>query len=169
MWNFYIHSLTGIVLIPCVSNTYTTTLFFIVRFRKFRGSLKICSKSIIFEPDDNIQPIIKVSSANLKFLGNLRFSLKIFLRKSMYFYNVLQIPLRDCISIKAPEDNETSNPFTRYVNLSYCMCVQLFLKLKHPALQISYLPFRDTSGRFSVVCNQVRPVCNRFLMYKWVR
>ncbi|KAJ7396808.1 neutral sphingomyelinase activation associated factor [Pitangus sulphuratus] len=27
--------------------------------RKFRGSLKICSKSIIFEPDDNIQPIIK--------------------------------------------------------------------------------------------------------------
>uniref|UniRef100_A0A8C0V078 Neutral sphingomyelinase activation associated factor n=1 Tax=Cyanistes caeruleus TaxID=156563 RepID=A0A8C0V078_CYACU len=28
--------------------------------RKFRGSLKICSKSIIFEPDDNIQPIIKI-------------------------------------------------------------------------------------------------------------
>uniref|UniRef100_A0A8C0UUF2 Neutral sphingomyelinase activation associated factor n=1 Tax=Cyanistes caeruleus TaxID=156563 RepID=A0A8C0UUF2_CYACU len=50
--------------------------------RKFRGSLKICSKSIIFEPDDNIQPIIK-------------------------------IPLRDCISIKAPEDNEANNPFTR--------------------------------------------------------
>uniref|UniRef100_A0A8C5T8D6 Neutral sphingomyelinase activation associated factor n=1 Tax=Malurus cyaneus samueli TaxID=2593467 RepID=A0A8C5T8D6_9PASS len=25
-----------------------------------RGSLKICSKSIIFEPDDNIQPIIKI-------------------------------------------------------------------------------------------------------------
>uniref|UniRef100_A0A8C5JEW7 Neutral sphingomyelinase activation associated factor n=1 Tax=Junco hyemalis TaxID=40217 RepID=A0A8C5JEW7_JUNHY len=43
--------------------------------RKFRGSLKICSKSIIFEPDDNVQPIIK-------------------------------IPLRDCSSIKAPEDNE---------------------------------------------------------------
>uniref|UniRef100_A0A8C5JCH7 Neutral sphingomyelinase activation associated factor n=1 Tax=Junco hyemalis TaxID=40217 RepID=A0A8C5JCH7_JUNHY len=28
--------------------------------RKFRGSLKICSKSIIFEPDDNVQPIIKI-------------------------------------------------------------------------------------------------------------
>lgn len=42
--------------------------FFIVPFRKFRGSLKICSKSIIFEPDDNIQPIIKVSSANWNFL-----------------------------------------------------------------------------------------------------
>lgn len=42
--------------------------FFIVPFRKFRGSLKICSKSIIFEPDDNIQPIIKVSDANLNFL-----------------------------------------------------------------------------------------------------
>uniref|UniRef100_A0A8B9ZIK9 Neutral sphingomyelinase activation associated factor n=1 Tax=Anas platyrhynchos TaxID=8839 RepID=A0A8B9ZIK9_ANAPL len=58
--------------------------------RKIRGSLKICSKSIIFEPDENIQPIIK-------------------------------IPLRDCISIKAPEDNEANNPFTRYVNLSYCI------------------------------------------------
>lgn len=42
--------------------------FLIVPFRKFRGSLKICSKSIIFEPDDNIQPIIKVSSANWNFL-----------------------------------------------------------------------------------------------------
>uniref|UniRef100_A0A8C0G9U5 Neutral sphingomyelinase activation associated factor n=1 Tax=Chelonoidis abingdonii TaxID=106734 RepID=A0A8C0G9U5_CHEAB len=29
--------------------------------RKIRGSLKICSKSIIFEPDEKIQPIIKVS------------------------------------------------------------------------------------------------------------
>ncbi|KAG6940514.1 neutral sphingomyelinase activation associated factor [Chelydra serpentina] len=51
--------------------------------RKIRGSLKICSKSIIFEPDEKIQPIIK-------------------------------IPLRDCISIEAPEDNETNNPFTWY-------------------------------------------------------
>lgn len=42
--------------------------FFFFPFRKFRGSLKICSKSIIFEPDDNIQPIIKVSSASLNFL-----------------------------------------------------------------------------------------------------
>uniref|UniRef100_A0A8C3Q122 Neutral sphingomyelinase activation associated factor n=1 Tax=Chrysolophus pictus TaxID=9089 RepID=A0A8C3Q122_CHRPC len=33
--------------------------------RKIRGSLKICSKSIIFEPDENLQPIIKVSSATL--------------------------------------------------------------------------------------------------------
>lgn len=73
-----LHSFTGVVLVSCISNTYSTTLFFIVPFRKFRGSLKICSKSIIFEPDDNIQPIIKVSSANLQFLGNLRFSLKSF-------------------------------------------------------------------------------------------
>ncbi|XP_034618871.1 protein FAN isoform X2 [Trachemys scripta elegans] len=51
--------------------------------RKIRGSLKICSKSIIFEPDEKIQPIIK-------------------------------IPLRDCISIEAPEDNEANNPFTWY-------------------------------------------------------
>ncbi|XP_067146586.1 protein FAN [Apteryx mantelli] len=29
--------------------------------RKIRGSLKICSKSIIFEPDEKIQPIIKIS------------------------------------------------------------------------------------------------------------
>ncbi|XP_074800443.1 protein FAN isoform X4 [Natator depressus] len=28
--------------------------------RKIRGSLKICSKSIIFEPDEKIQPIIKI-------------------------------------------------------------------------------------------------------------
>ncbi|XP_010225146.1 PREDICTED: protein FAN-like, partial [Tinamus guttatus] len=62
--------------------------------RKIRGSLKICSKSIIFEPDEIIQPIIK-------------------------------IPLRDCVSIKAPEDNETNNPF-----------------------------MWDTSGGISVICNQ---------------
>ncbi|KAM4684638.1 protein FAN isoform 3-T4 [Amazona ochrocephala] len=79
--------------------------------RKFRGSLKICSKSIIFEPDDNIQPIIK-------------------------------IPLRDCISIKAPEDNEAKNPFTR-----------------------------DTSGGISVVCNQVFLIKERNIIapYKTVR
>ncbi|XP_074433181.1 protein FAN isoform X2 [Larus michahellis] len=79
--------------------------------RKFRGSLKICSKSIIFEPDDNIQPIIK-------------------------------IPLRDCVSIKAPEDNEASNPFTR-----------------------------DTSGGISVVCNQVFLIKERNIIapYKTVR
>ncbi|XP_074843260.1 protein FAN [Carettochelys insculpta] len=52
--------------------------------RKIRGSLKICSKSIIFEPDEKIKPIIK-------------------------------IPLRDCISIEAPEDNEANNPFTWYI------------------------------------------------------
>ncbi|KQK74341.1 protein FAN-like protein [Amazona aestiva] len=79
--------------------------------RKFRGSLKICSKSIIFEPDDNIQPIIK-------------------------------IPLRDCISIRAPEDNEAKNPFTR-----------------------------DTSGGISVVCNQVFLIKERNIIapYKTVR
>uniref|UniRef100_A0A8C8S2P0 Neutral sphingomyelinase activation associated factor n=1 Tax=Pelusios castaneus TaxID=367368 RepID=A0A8C8S2P0_9SAUR len=54
--------------------------------RKTRGSLKICSKSIIFEPDEKLQPIIK-------------------------------IPLRDCISIEATEDDEANNPFTWYVNL----------------------------------------------------
>ncbi|XP_048363243.1 protein FAN isoform X1 [Sphaerodactylus townsendi] len=48
--------------------------------RKVRGSLKICSKSVIFEPEEISQPIIK-------------------------------IPLRDCIKIEAPEDNER-NPFT---------------------------------------------------------
>uniref|UniRef100_A0A8D0GIG5 Neutral sphingomyelinase activation associated factor n=1 Tax=Sphenodon punctatus TaxID=8508 RepID=A0A8D0GIG5_SPHPU len=52
--------------------------------RSERGSLKICSKSAIFEPDEICLPIIK-------------------------------IPLRDCISIEAPEDNETNNPFTGYV------------------------------------------------------
>ncbi|XP_015473390.1 protein FAN isoform X4 [Parus major] len=79
--------------------------------RKFRGSLKICSKSIIFEPDDNIQPIIK-------------------------------IPLRDCISIKAPEDNEANNPFTR-----------------------------NTSGGISVVCTQVFLIKERNVIapYKTVR
>ncbi|RMC15364.1 hypothetical protein DUI87_07555 [Hirundo rustica rustica] len=79
--------------------------------RKFRGSLKICSKSIIFEPDDNIQPIIK-------------------------------IPLRDCISIKAPEDNEANNPFTR-----------------------------NTSGGISVVCSQVFLIKERNVIapYKTVR
>uniref|UniRef100_A0A8C3TG25 Neutral sphingomyelinase activation associated factor n=1 Tax=Chelydra serpentina TaxID=8475 RepID=A0A8C3TG25_CHESE len=63
--------------------------------RKIRGSLKICSKSIIFEPDEKIQPIIK-------------------------------IPLRDCISIEAPEDNETNNPFTWYVNLR-CLYTSIFV------------------------------------------
>ncbi|KAL8182100.1 UNVERIFIED_CONTAM: hypothetical protein K2H54_043888, partial [Gekko kuhli] len=48
--------------------------------RKVRGSLKICSKSVIFEPDEISQPIIK-------------------------------IPLRDCIKIEAPGDNER-NLFT---------------------------------------------------------
>uniref|UniRef100_K7FV55 Neutral sphingomyelinase activation associated factor n=2 Tax=Pelodiscus sinensis TaxID=13735 RepID=K7FV55_PELSI len=52
--------------------------------RKIRGSLKICSKSIIFEPDEKMPPIIK-------------------------------IPLRDCISIDAPEDNDANNPFTWYI------------------------------------------------------
>ncbi|NXA53543.1 FAN protein, partial [Nothocercus julius] len=79
--------------------------------RKIRGSLKICSKSIIFEPDEIIQPIIK-------------------------------IPLRDCISIKAPEDNETNNPFTWV-----------------------------TSGGISVVCNQVFLIKERNIIgsYKTVR
>ncbi|RLW13382.1 hypothetical protein DV515_00000281 [Chloebia gouldiae] len=79
--------------------------------RKFRGSLKICSKSIIFEPDDSIQPIIK-------------------------------IPLRDCISIKAPEDNEANNPFTG-----------------------------NTSGEISVVCSQVFLIKERNVIapYKTVR
>nr|XP_054487750.1 protein FAN isoform X3 [Agelaius phoeniceus] len=79
--------------------------------RKFRGSLKICSKSIIFEPDDNIQPIIK-------------------------------IPLRDCSSIKAPEDNEANNPFTR-----------------------------NTPGGISVVCSQVFLIKERNVIapYKTVR
>uniref|UniRef100_A0A8C0G6B5 Neutral sphingomyelinase activation associated factor n=1 Tax=Chelonoidis abingdonii TaxID=106734 RepID=A0A8C0G6B5_CHEAB len=63
--------------------------------RKIRGSLKICSKSIIFEPDEKIQPIIK-------------------------------IPLRDCISIEAPEDNEANNPFTWYVNLR-CLDTSIFV------------------------------------------
>uniref|UniRef100_A0A8C4J7X4 Neutral sphingomyelinase activation associated factor n=1 Tax=Dromaius novaehollandiae TaxID=8790 RepID=A0A8C4J7X4_DRONO len=40
--------------------------------RKIRGSLKICSKSIIFEPDEKIQPIIKVNSAILQLLGKPR-------------------------------------------------------------------------------------------------
>ncbi|XP_038245725.1 protein FAN isoform X2 [Dermochelys coriacea] len=53
--------------------------------RKIRGSLKICSKSIIFEPDEKIQPIIK-------------------------------IPLRDCINIEAPENNEENNSFTWYTS-----------------------------------------------------
>ncbi|NXS81636.1 FAN protein, partial [Erpornis zantholeuca] len=79
--------------------------------RKFRGSLKICSKSLIFEPDDNIQPIIKIL-------------------------------LRDCISIKAPEDNEANNPFTR-----------------------------NTSGGISVVCSQVFLIKERNVIapYKTVR
>uniref|UniRef100_A0A8C3THA8 Neutral sphingomyelinase activation associated factor n=1 Tax=Chelydra serpentina TaxID=8475 RepID=A0A8C3THA8_CHESE len=72
--------------------------------RKIRGSLKICSKSIIFEPDEKIQPIIK---------------------KYIFLY-FLQIPLRDCISIEAPEDNETNNPFTWYVNLR-CLYTSIFL------------------------------------------
>ncbi|XP_042318937.1 protein FAN isoform X2 [Sceloporus undulatus] len=49
--------------------------------RQIRGSLKICSKSVIFEPDEINHPIIK-------------------------------IPLRDCITIEGPEDDERSNPFT---------------------------------------------------------
>ncbi|XP_025069268.1 protein FAN isoform X6 [Alligator sinensis] len=52
--------------------------------RQIRGSLKICSKSIIFEPDDNIHPIIK-------------------------------IPLRDCLNIEAPEDNEANKHFAREI------------------------------------------------------
>ncbi|XP_072855056.2 protein FAN isoform X1 [Pogona vitticeps] len=48
--------------------------------RQIRGSLKICSKSVIFEPDEINYPIIK-------------------------------IPLRDCIKIEAPEDDERSNSF----------------------------------------------------------
>uniref|UniRef100_A0A8C8S872 Neutral sphingomyelinase activation associated factor n=1 Tax=Pelusios castaneus TaxID=367368 RepID=A0A8C8S872_9SAUR len=36
--------------------------------RKTRGSLKICSKSIIFEPDEKLQPIIKDLWANHAFL-----------------------------------------------------------------------------------------------------
>lgn len=31
-----------------------------VSFRKLRGSLKICSRSIIFDPDDFEEPILKV-------------------------------------------------------------------------------------------------------------
>ncbi|XP_019403973.1 PREDICTED: protein FAN isoform X1 [Crocodylus porosus] len=53
--------------------------------RQIRGSLKICSKSVIFEPDDNIHPIIK-------------------------------IPLRDCLSIEAPEDNEANKHFAREIS-----------------------------------------------------
>ncbi|XP_065607973.1 protein FAN isoform X1 [Cyrtonyx montezumae] len=79
--------------------------------RKIRGSLKICSKSIIFEPDENLQPIIKIL-------------------------------LRDCVSIKAPEDNEANNPF-----------------------------LREISGGISVVCNQVFLIKERNVIapYKTIR
>ncbi|XP_063249728.1 protein FAN isoform X2 [Prinia subflava] len=81
--------------------------------RKFRGSLKICSKSIIFEPDDNIQPIIK-------------------------------IPLRDCISIKAPEDNEANNPFTRNPSGGISVvCSQVFLIKERNVIA----PYKTVRGR----------------------
>ncbi|EMP36093.1 Protein FAN [Chelonia mydas] len=35
-------------------------------------------------------------------------------KENTYFYNFLQIPLRDCINIEAAEDNEENNPFTWY-------------------------------------------------------
>ncbi|NXO39214.1 FAN protein, partial [Locustella ochotensis] len=81
--------------------------------RKFRGSLKICSKSIIFEPDDNIQPIIK-------------------------------IPLRDCISIKAPEDNEANTLLTRNTSGEiYVVCSQVFLIKERNVIA----PYKTVRGR----------------------
>ncbi|NXK95568.1 FAN protein, partial [Formicarius rufipectus] len=81
--------------------------------RKFRGSLKICSKSIIFEPDDNIKPIIK-------------------------------IPLRDCINIKAPEDNEANNPFTRHTSGGISvLCGQVFLIKERNVIA----PYKTVRGR----------------------
>uniref|UniRef100_A0A8C7P855 Neutral sphingomyelinase activation associated factor n=1 Tax=Oncorhynchus mykiss TaxID=8022 RepID=A0A8C7P855_ONCMY len=59
------------------SSTVVAALILFTPCRKIRGSLKVCSKSIIFEPEDHVEPILKVCFCALyTFLFHLEVSSK---------------------------------------------------------------------------------------------
>uniref|UniRef100_A0A674A5S1 Neutral sphingomyelinase activation associated factor n=1 Tax=Salmo trutta TaxID=8032 RepID=A0A674A5S1_SALTR len=58
-------------------HTVVAALILFTPCRKIRGSLKVCSKSIIFEPEDHVEPILKVCFCALyTFLFHLEVSSK---------------------------------------------------------------------------------------------
>lgn len=70
-YNSFVTFLCSLIIILCVLIP-----------RKIRGSLKICSKSVIFEPDAISQPIIKV---NTFYLGNETFRLFVYILPLLVF------------------------------------------------------------------------------------
>lgn len=69
--NYIVLSVNALVIYFLVKMYYDSLVTFIMFInnnplyfdpRKIRGSLKICSKSVIFEPDTISQPIIKVNA-----------------------------------------------------------------------------------------------------------
>lgn len=90
-------------------------ILFLLAPRKTRGSLKICSKSVIFEPDAISQPIIKVKVFAFLTACARASSLLLFVIFSLHF---TQIPLRDCLKIGKRGENGANRHLAKYVVLS---------------------------------------------------
>lgn len=65
--NKYFHCVTPLIYNSSKLNTFCIQFVFVslCGHRNIRGSLKICSKSVIFEPDEMMEAILKVSSSFL--------------------------------------------------------------------------------------------------------